>query len=413
MSAARLVLRRQLLGMTSCGPDIRHPPNLGDREWDKLSRMARQHRLGPLLYWRFTNADNIPQVPGAVLGALAETFRKQTMRALLLQAQIARLHCILEDRGIRAVFLKGAYLAFHAYPNAALRPMRDLDILVPKHAALDAFDALLHAGFVRHRLSPGSPLAALECAKHLPSLVSPLGRVSVELHTRLTDPESDRERPRLDPADRPETWDRLIHGDVAGERIAYLAPTDQLLHLIIHAVYDHQLNCGPLVLTDIAELIRSTAIEWPLFWELAAAGRWIPGCRMMLHVTRCFYALAISEPADFAALPPLPADVVDTAATLMLGDLAERGNVRLRAELLVANSLAARAAILVGRIRRSRTWIAANHTTNDASGAPHGSYLAHCWRLSSVRLPQYVAGLLKPDTHDSRYSAKLQHWLRD
>jgi hypothetical protein len=413
MSAARLLLRRQLLGMTSCGPDVRHPAALDDREWQQLLRMARQHRLGPLLHWRLSNARNTPTVPAAVSSTLATAFRQQTMRALLLQAEIAGLHRAMQLNGIRAVFLKGAYLAYHAYPNAALRPMRDVDVLVPKHAALQAFDALLQAGYARHPTSPGSPQAALECAKHLPSLVSPLGRVLVELHTRLTDPEADLEHPRLDPAHRSETWDRLIYGTVAGERIAYLSPTDQLLHLIVHAAYDHQLNCGPLVLTDIAELIKSTAIDWPLFWDLAEAGRWVAGCRMLLHVTQYFYALEIPEPAAFATLPPLPTDVIDTATTLMLGDLAERGNVRLRAELLRANSLAARTAVVLGRIRRSRTWIAANHSTGEGFGAPRGSYLTHCWRLASVRLPHYLAGLWKSDRHDSRHSAKLQHWLRD
>jgi hypothetical protein len=135
------------------------------------------------------------------------------------------VHRVLRAIGITPVFLKGAYLAFNAYPHAALRPLRDLDVLVPRSRSLEGYAALQEAGFARHSLYPGRPAAAVRGERHLPALLTPTGQVLIELHTRLYECDVRSESSRGEPAEDVAIWQRLIFEEIAAESIAYLSPS--------------------------------------------------------------------------------------------------------------------------------------------------------------------------------------------
>lgn len=125
---------------------------LDEPDWDALLGMARQHRLGPLLHWRLTRERAELPVPQPVRDKLAKSFKAATLRSLVLQRELLQVHRILDKSGIAYAALKGAYLAFHAYPHPALRPLRDLDILVPEDRVFSAYRALIEGG-VRRSIS--------------------------------------------------------------------------------------------------------------------------------------------------------------------------------------------------------------------------------------------------------------------
>jgi Uncharacterised nucleotidyltransferase len=362
---------------------------LNTSDWETMRTMALQHRLSPLLHWRLARSAEHLNIPQSFLHTIAADFRKHTSRSLYLQYEIVRIHRVLRERGITAVFLKGAFLALQVYPHAALRPLRDIDVLVPRQRAMEAFDALLKIGFMRTAYAPGDPTAATDCLKHLPSLASPSSPVAIELHTRLFHPPDNPTSRQPEPADDPAVWKRLLHREMAGEQIAFLSAADQLLHLIVHAVFDHRLSNGPLVLTDIAGLVKRTEIHWPTFWTMAAAGGWTRGCALLLRVADRFCGpLTFASPA-FADLPQLPEDLVTTTATLMLADYSQQPNTRLRTDLLLAQSVAGRMRVLLARMFPSRRYLAA--TGAGSQPLERSSYRAHLWRLVSVRVPQYLA----------------------
>ncbi|HEY6926854.1 MAG TPA: nucleotidyltransferase family protein [Steroidobacteraceae bacterium] len=403
---------RQLLfsmvapGERQCGP-LRE---LQDDEWDRLLTMARQHRLEPMLHWRAANDMTIASAPQRFRSAIAASFRQQALRSLELQSYIALIHRTMSEKGIPAIFLKGAFLAFHVYPHPALRPLRDLDVLVPRHQAMLAFESLLDAGFKRHKLFQGNARPWLECRKHLPPLIGPHGNVHVEIHTRATEARPRSTKRLLDSADA-QLWSRSIELRLLGEQVRYLSPTDQLLHIIVHAVYDHRLNNGPLALHDISWLLGCTQIDWPLFWSMATEGDWVRGCWFMLQVSsQLDPSLAFVAPPAGTA-PVLPEDCLAAMTNLMLGDPQVQAEVGLYSELQAAPTLRDLARVIGARAWPGSAEVAVSNSF-EGSRRTEAEYLARWWRLATVRLPKVLASLFdRQVVRDARASASLQRWL--
>lgn len=186
---------------------------LDTADWDILLDMAREHRLEPMLHWRLTRERRELPVPVTVSKALAATYKEAVLYSMGMQRELLLTHRILEKAAIPHVALKGAYLAFHAYPHPALRPMRDLDILVPKDRVLEAYQVLIEGGLIRPEHYQGNPETCSLAQKHLPPLLSPSGLTIVELHNRLCDPAANHYQP--DQSEDPQLWSRAIHREMA------------------------------------------------------------------------------------------------------------------------------------------------------------------------------------------------------
>ncbi len=87
-------------------------------------------------------------LPGKTADVLERSYRASAFRSLAVQSEIVRVHQLLDAAGIDHLYLKGAYLAQFAYPELGLRPMRDIDLLVSRDRALEAFQVLVNAGFL-------------------------------------------------------------------------------------------------------------------------------------------------------------------------------------------------------------------------------------------------------------------------
>ncbi len=265
-------------------------PALGADDWERLDRMAAQRRLQPLLHAR-RGAD--AAMPAFIADSWRTAWRIAAIEALAQRAELIELVAVLRGAGFAPLALKGAWLARHAYPEPAMRPMFDLDLLVARDEALDAYAALKRAGCVQ--LDPGElPLETLlDYEKHLPPLRAPRGTV-IELHHRLWEPDGrmDHATPREDRAGL------LARAVIDADGIAYPGGEDMLAHLAIHAAYSHRFDCGPRVLADIDMLLRAAAIDWPRWWARAEDEGWREGARLLLELV----ARYCPNPAlDFAA----------------------------------------------------------------------------------------------------------------
>jgi len=319
-------LRRILLDMVGTR-QVSDFAGLDQHDWARLQAMADQHRLKPLLHAQLGTE---PALPPEVRADWHEAHRVAAFRAMRTRHELNQCAQLLEAAGLAPIALKGAWLAHQAYPAPALRPMRDIDLLVPRELVLEGYAALLAAGYTE--LEPAEmPLdEVVRLDKHMPPLVAPRGTV-VELHHRLWEPDG-----RLDHATpvQDETAFRA-RTQCDSDGIRYLAPQDTLAHLIVHAVYSHRLDCGPLLLPDIDFLVRAAPIDWTAFWARAAAEGWRSGARLVLDLVAQYRAGA---PIDFSADhgPPSPPDLLEAAPDLLLQDLDTRRSAGFAAAALKA-----------------------------------------------------------------------------
>ena len=224
---------------------------LGDGDWAALVVMGHQHRVLPLVHARL-GAEGVGwPVPDAFRTTCAESFRGYSFRAIRSQRVTALAVRTLAERGIEAIPLKGAWLAFHAYPQPGLRPLPDIDLLVPEGRALEAFGALRESGLDLLNPDSGDPVAALAAKHQLPPLWSTQDEVCVELHHRCfhghgSDP---------DLTDDPHFRGRLVPGAIAQTPVRYMGPEHLLLHLIVHSAHDHRFDNGPGIFADVAALL--------------------------------------------------------------------------------------------------------------------------------------------------------------
>ncbi len=304
-------------------------------QWSQLQKMARQHRLEPLLWAAPRHNPDSCSIPAAVHLSWEAAFRNSAMAALALQGTLIRLEGILSGAGIAYAALKGARLAWHAYPHPALRPMRDLDILVSPAHTRETWDTLVGHGFSAEHGTALPADEALAIHKHLPALRDPASGVHVEVHSRLFE--------HLDAAQAGATMsnaDGLLAERIwlalGATKIAYLPAAEAMIHLIVHSAYEHHFENGPQVLHDLAAQMKCEVIDWPRFWGLAREGGWERGCHLLLQLTEQFMGKQpIEWPADSRAA--IPTEVLENAALLMLQD------PDLRQDLAVQVQLAAQA----------------------------------------------------------------------
>lgn len=296
-------------------------PALAGLDWARIATLSDLHRLGPLLHWR--HGENA-EIPEPIRAGWREAYRLARIAALVQDADLAWSMTLLEGAGCTPVALKGAFLARHAYPEPALRPMRDLDLLVPQGQALAAWEALLAAG-ATVIAPPKIPLAeVIRLEQHLPALELPRGTV-LELHVRVSELSG-----RLEYATPAGHEAALIERAMTVGGLRFPDPTDLLSHLVTHAVYGHRFDCGPLLLSDVAFLTARQPIDWPRFHATAAADGWAKGAALVLALVREF----CGEPA--VPQPPAQPDAaaLDLAAALLLQDYRRNRTARFLATLL-------------------------------------------------------------------------------
>ena len=167
--------------------------------------------------------------------------------------QIRRALERLRSAGIDLMVLKGVPLAIQYYRDLALRPMADVDVLVPTGAVEDAL-AVLEAD--------GWPVSRRELRNwHGTGLVHPDGR-TLDLHWHVGIPLllADEARSNDD------FWSASVPIEVDGLELRALCPADQLMHVLVHgswAVSGAQVRW----IADAAVVVRQAGddLDWDRF----------------------------------------------------------------------------------------------------------------------------------------------------
>ncbi len=249
---------RDLL-LEACGARRRKPAAALRRapRWNRLCADAAALGLAGQLFSWLQGAPVRHSVPASVLEGLRGQYHKAAATVAMLLAELEELLAMLGHAGVPVIVLKGAALAEPVYGNVALRPMHDLDLLVPPDA-IDAADRVLRG--LGYRADERYRPAAWYRREmhHLPPYVSLARRATVEIHHHIVPPWLGTGIPIG------ELWDRARPLRVGTAEARALGAEDSLLHTCVHLVgADHCV--GRLRdLCDLDEQVRhfGVSVQW-------------------------------------------------------------------------------------------------------------------------------------------------------
>jgi len=102
------------------------------------------NRLLPLLYFNLVKND----INDPIINRYKGTLRKTWYKNQLLISELKTLLTIFQQAGIKTIVLKGMALILKYYPNYGLRPMNDIDVMVPVNQIPEALLVLEKEGWI-------------------------------------------------------------------------------------------------------------------------------------------------------------------------------------------------------------------------------------------------------------------------
>lgn len=204
------------------------------------------YRLLPMVWSRLSQAG----IGHPLLPRLKGLFRNSWVRSTQRIARASELLTLFDREGIATLVGKGLPLALDFYDAPALRPMNDIDIVVPLEAAQRASALLEREGFRSDRIRWSS-----ECRLRHALLHRDPGGAEVDLHWHVL---FDCPNRRADA----HFWDNAVPFAVGEARTLRPSATDLLLQVVVHGLRP---NAAPPVrwVADAAMIIRSgEGVDW-------------------------------------------------------------------------------------------------------------------------------------------------------
>ncbi len=213
------------------------------------------------------------------------------MNALVLE-ELKRLDEIFSRPfSVPVMVLKGGALAFTLYPDPSLRPISDLDLLVPKEFLQEALARLTGAGYSpwAEEMAPGLNLLL----GHHFDLKKEGLPFYLELHWTLTLSEHERY-----PLDMAWFWEHAEPLQLPfPTHFLTLDPTAHLLYIAAHALLQHgEAEMDPKWLYDLHLLVEKEGerIDWEELAKQAATSRWSEA--VLRALKRCTELLGTQVP---------------------------------------------------------------------------------------------------------------------
>jgi len=207
---------------------------------------STSRRLLPLLYPTLRDLD----VRGPLLDEAELEYRSTASRNVALFDRGRALIRDLTTAGVATLALKGAALVSQYYRDPGLRPMADMDLLIPLKALFPALGAFQRAGWTpRYALT-----SSLIRTRHAAPFTTAGGLFACDLHWRVF-PE---------PAPRgaeDALWAASTEVDFYGVNTRVLSPTDQLFHVCLHGA---RWAPVPAVwwISDAVAIMRAGGVDW-------------------------------------------------------------------------------------------------------------------------------------------------------
>ena len=138
-------LLNYVLSILKTDPTI--PPRVPIDVWSNLLSILNSHWILPLLYWHIGRLPDEFHPPKLILDQMRTAFQWSRSRCFNLERQLGEILTAFKDAGIRVLVMKGPALGKMLYPDPALRPASDLDILVEPEQVVHSRAVLEDLGY--------------------------------------------------------------------------------------------------------------------------------------------------------------------------------------------------------------------------------------------------------------------------
>ncbi|MFB3814491.1 MAG: nucleotidyltransferase family protein [Terriglobales bacterium] len=236
-------------------------------DWPYILKASIAHGVSPLLYSALLHIDAANHVPTQVMQRLRDLYCGNAKRNQRLFRTIADIFNALADAGVSAIALKDLQLAWQVYPDLALRPIGDLDVLIRREDYCKTATCLNAMGF--------DPLPARDIPYTLKYAWAHHFRrnadnVWVDLQWNIQQLEWDSYGDGNFDFQIDRVWRNARQMSVHGCPIHVPKPEDMLFHLCMH-LEGHRYS--ELVLfSDIAELLShyEESLDWDYLVSISA-----------------------------------------------------------------------------------------------------------------------------------------------
>ncbi len=275
--------------------------SLSTDDWNQVIALSKREGVGPQLYWVLSQSEKYCLVPRPCQVQLRAMFAATRLRNEQILQELKSLLSLFEATKLSVVALKGICFALTIYPDIGMRPMVDLDLLVPKPRLSEAMDIIMASDYIETKPEAFPGLNDLfNHSVDFYKTAAPF--TALELQYSLV---AEKSFSYAVPSDWFWTQTELIQpfrDDINTNSLLMLTPTAQVLYACAHAMLKHGARNTMLRwFYDLDQLIRVYAdrIDWNLLLSQAEEFKWSSGV----------YA-ALTETSNLFH-SPIPQDVLD------------------------------------------------------------------------------------------------------
>jgi len=279
--------------------DLTHPENpyalqpelqallstFSEADWHLFIRMAKAEGVAPLLFYASTRSAF--EAPDEVNRELRMAYYESAAFNQMIIAELGQVVSRLDNASIPVIVLKGGALATTIYPDSALRPMNDLDLLVKPEDLERAKSIILSMGY--YEPIPEMAKGFNQLAQyHFYFSHRDKSSLNLELHWNLLAGQHDTRAPSIE-----WFWENTQEISSITDENRNLQPystlsyTSHFLYLIGHCILQHgKFEARLIWFYDLLSIINNINIplDWQNIYRYAEEYQWAPALYYAMQI---------------------------------------------------------------------------------------------------------------------------------
>ncbi len=275
--------------------------------WSSLLDFLRANWMIPFVYRRIGSLPPECRPPETITDEMRQDFLISVVRSLHMERQLQEIIEALKEEGVRVLVLRGPALAFSLYPDPAMRPSCDLDLLVLPEQVVQARTILESLGYrcLAKRFETARDFFREECFIHHEN---PGNKFPVDLHWVHWEL-----HPFFKGSEEVYILDLFQRGwKVETPTLAFetLHPVDYLIHSAIHLIMIHKNEMRLSWIYDTALLAQHLKVpdDWETLQERCVAWRARLPLEHCLKMAQAWAGLELPEGFDDFSTWPRPTE---------------------------------------------------------------------------------------------------------